>query len=239
MEEFKLDYNSLRGPAMPQYFTLPIGHVSRPSAFSRISSSESQQNEEESLKFEICLKSLVDGPSFKNEEAKRQDDQFSTISGCEVQTPKLAPTPSFNPECSDVFQPKESKEEIIAEFMNSLSAPSAKPRAEKAIGGFSSGNFQFSVNQGCEMSHRGYTLEVGTDLSDVDISPAQTSKFSHIRPRVGFYTPEVRRAKILKYRAKIQRWLKGQHKNKDLYCKRRLIAKNKKRVGGKFVKQNL
>lgn len=241
MEEFKLNYSALRGPVELDMTYLPIGHVSRPSAFSRISFSESQPNDAESFKFEISLKEVHDSDPERSEEGKNRGEQFSTISSQEEESPKLKATPSFNPENFDVFKPKETKEEIIAEFMSSLKAPSAKPRQEKLATRSASGFHQYSVGMdGCETSYRNYLLEIGTDPSDIDFSPAQTSKFSHLsRPKVGFYSPEIRRAKIQKYRRKIQRWLKGEHKNKDLYCKRRVIAKNKKRVGGKFVKQDL
>lgn len=56
-------------------------------------------------------------------------------------------------------------------------------------------------------------------------------------PTVGFYTKSERLAKIMKYREKIQRFLRGENKNKDRYILRSKIAKAKPRVGGKFAKK--
>mmetsp|Transcript_16915 Transcript_16915/g.18879 ORF Transcript_16915/g.18879 Transcript_16915/m.18879 type:complete len:125 (-) Transcript_16915:39-413(-) len=55
---------------------------------------------------------------------------------------------------------------------------------------------------------------------------------------IGFYTVDERRKKILKYRLKIHKFLRGENKNKDRYIKRSKIAKAKPRVGGKFASKS-
>ena len=57
--------------------------------------------------------------------------------------------------------------------------------------------------------------------------------------QVGTYTRQERQAKIRKYKEKIQKWLKGENKNKDRYRLRSLIAKRKPRVGGKFATKTM
>ncbi|CAI2375015.1 unnamed protein product [Moneuplotes crassus] len=240
MEDFKICYRDLRGQVCNNTIYLPIGHASRPSAFTRISTPESQHKEQDLFKFEISLKDVNRPEIVESEQFKNQDEQFSTISSQEEEIPQLKATPSFNPQSSDVIQANESKEEIMAEFMSSLKAPSEKPRHEKQCMRVTSGNRKYSAElEGCETSSKTYLFEIGTNPSEIDFSPANCSQFSHLnKPRVGIYSQKVRMAKILRYKAKIQKWIRGEHKNKNLYYKRRTIAKNKKRVGGKFVKQN-
>ena len=59
---------------------------------------------------------------------------------------------------------------------------------------------------------------------------------SEPKPR-GIYTQKERQEKIKKYKEKIQRWVRGENKNKDRYILRSKIAKQKPRVGGKFAKK--
>ena len=53
----------------------------------------------------------------------------------------------------------------------------------------------------------------------------------------GKYSPQVRQQKIYKYKNKITKWRNGANNNKDLYSKRRKLAKLKVRVRGRFIKQ--
>ncbi|CAI2375654.1 unnamed protein product [Moneuplotes crassus] len=239
MEEFKINYKDLRGEEFNHVFRFPIGHICRPSAFSKPINCKFQKNLRDRFKNENLLKQANDFEIESLEDCKNQEEQLSTISSEEDQSPQLKATPSFNPQISDIARPKESKEEIIEEFMSNLKAPSEKPRQEKPATRILSGYPQNSTYiVGNDSPFKNYVIEVGTNPSELDFSPAYQSKFTHTsKPRVGIYSPEVRKAKIHRYRAKIQKWLRGEHKNKNLYYKRRAIAKNKKRIGGKFIKQ--
>ena len=47
-----------------------------------------------------------------------------------------------------------------------------------------------------------------------------------------------RQEKIRKYKDKVQKWIRGENKNKDRYRLRSIIAKRKPRFGGKFSSRN-
>lgn len=139
--------------------------------------------------------------------------------------------PSFNPQNSCVAENLiETKDDMITDFMANLKGPSTKKREEKSA----------KVN-GIKISLNKIHASDGTSenmSTDIDLSP-KCNRFKLVsRPKIGFYTQEQRNHKILAYKLKIQKWIKGEHKNKDLYCKRRAIAKQKTRVGGKFVKNS-
>ena len=219
---------------------LPIGHAFRPSAFSRKISSKNCV-EDKILKFQISLKEANEEQNVRHIEDPKENDVIRIISSANSKSPKLKTTPSFWPLNSDVLKPIETKEEIIAEFMDSLEAPSTKVRTPKPLlemnnsmtwRDFKAGFF------GCQAGK--YDIEIGTNPSEIDISPSQMNRFpQECRPKIGYFTYEERKVKILKYKSKIQKWLKGEHKNKNLYYKRRSIARNKKRIHGKFIRQNL
>ena len=56
--------------------------------------------------------------------------------------------------------------------------------------------------------------------------------------KIGFYTMKERQEKIRKYKDKVQKWIRGENKNKDRYRLRSIIAKRKPRFGGKFSSRN-
>ena len=98
---------------------LPIGHAYRPTAFSRTPLSNNDSNEN--------CRNLSAFWSKPTEDV----ECTSTISSEIVRMPALQTTPSFNPGCSDFTNQKESKDDIIAEFMAQLEGPTCKNRNEK------------------------------------------------------------------------------------------------------------
>ena len=81
--------------------------------------------------------------------------------------------------------------------------------------------------------------EVKSETTVSHIEETKHTKFfsnsnSH---QVGIYSKEERKRRIAKYRLKVQKFLKGENKNKDRYILRSKIAKAKPRIGGKFAKK--
>lgn len=76
------------------------------------------------------------------------------------------------------------------------------------------------------------------DTTMTDCTPSRVIEFggADTDHKIGRYTAKERQEKIRRYKLKIQKWKLGLNANKDRYIKRRVIAKNKPRVGGKFVK---
>jgi len=87
-----------------------------------------------------------------------------------------------------------------------------------------------------------YAQEAKILKSDTTVSHCNSSESheadSHDSHRIGFYTKRERQERIAKYKAKLQRWMKGENKNKDRYVLRSKIAKQKPRIGGKFAKKS-
>mmetsp|Transcript_13698 Transcript_13698/g.12142 ORF Transcript_13698/g.12142 Transcript_13698/m.12142 type:complete len:223 (+) Transcript_13698:33-701(+) len=207
-------------PTFPERGHLPIGHNDRPSAFAKCSGS-------------IISRKLSE---FSNK-CLEVDECISTINSDIVRTTDSRETPEYNSMVEMMEKQSETKEDIIAEFMEQLEAPSTKIH-KKCASKFTQSHVDYNTSVGGSPTKR-FGGEESYTMNNFHILLTKSSGFSHLsRPKIGFYTQEERKAKIYKYRAKIQKWKLGEHKNRDLYYRRRKIAKDKKRVGGKFVKQD-
>lgn len=64
---------------------------------------------------------------------------------------------------------------------------------------------------------------------------ASSSDLAEPRTQIGVYTPEIRKAKIMKYKEKIKKYRQKFHVSRS-FTGRSVVAKIKPRVNGKFVK---
>jgi hypothetical protein len=232
---------------------LSIGHPSRPSAFTRIDSS---------LSFSLRIGHLNISdfqPQFRNighpfNKKFTQNENLAVVleeKDClmdQSEPPAANLTPNFKPhkapETVRSFDiDSYNRDTIVSEFIESLEGPGTKMRTKKAA------------------KLQTLTIEL-TACSNTTIEEDYKRKTKRLTPKsngftycseytfdyfpqndggdhkIGRYTKKERIDKIRRYKEKVQKWLKGQNKNKDRYIKRRFIAKNKPRVGGKFIKKS-
>lgn len=90
---------------------------------------------------------------------------------------------------------------------------------------------QINSAEAHEEAHNETTISHQDEKEETHSQPIN-SKF-----QIGIYTLQERQEKIRKYKMKIQKWRRGENKNKDRYILRSKIAKLKPRVGGKFAKK--
>jgi hypothetical protein len=76
-----------------------------------------------------------------------------------------------------------------------------------------------------------------TQMTSVDESPVKNYSHIYQLQNMGKYSRKERAERIRKYKEKIMKWRCGMNRNKDLYSKRRTLAKFKPRVKGRFVSQ--
>ena len=126
----------------------------------------------------------------------------------------------------------------VPEFVRNLEAPKVRRNSHKVSSAKTNGDTSSSASKASDVGKEELSSDDITDASQIASPFGTNTRFTtDDQPkRVGFYTVKERQEKIRKYKEKILRWKRGEHKNKDRYIKRRVIAKNKPRVGGKFVK---
>jgi len=132
------------------------------------------------------------------------------------------------------------RQTVANEFLDNLEGPSTKFRKLKASAhDLESLDLASNNKSTIDDELRMNSSETTRNEEFCRFSIGNSAKKNDSDNCVGKYTQKERNEKIKKYKEKIQKWLKGEHKNKNRYIKRRNIAKNKPRVGGKFIKKCL
>lgn len=204
-----------------------IGHPDRPSAFKRTNfDSSSSLNFGKMTMNELILRNKYFMSALSRKYAQSTLNTYTPTSEVVETKSETHLTPRFGAMNSTEIFPKFCDGNNMSSESVGLLDESTTNNMEDQL------NYIFSSNKPDRDSLSDHTTK--SDFTPKCSSRLDTT-YSECK-MVGAYTVKERQDKIRKYKLKIQKWRQGLNKNKDRYSKRRAIAKNKPRIGGKFVK---
>lgn len=223
---------------------LSIGHPCRPSAFNRVNTNNMYNIGVGQLTLSDMPNHFVRNIDYNKLIQQHQEifsypfyeDSKEASSSSTFQTPEFKPlncrVPSFGG--SD----EKCNKNEVSEFLQNLQAPATKKARKTELLHKANEDIREEMDKDDLSPGNSKFCTVDTYASEQSYSSPSLFKFYQIgQSQIGHYTKEERQEKIRRFKQKKLIWLQGKNKNRNRYMKRRLIAKNKPRVGGKFVKK--